>query len=443
MKYTRFLCLVLALWLLTGCSSIGNSYVSVKPHQEQDSNTVSGVVSVSSYAQLRSALEEMVLSATESSVINVSGYDETALESGMSMASRYICDTYPIGAFAVEELHYDVGSNRGKPAVAVDITYKRSRTEIQKIRSARDMQEAAQTLCAAMDGHDASLVLLVEEFQDMDFAQLAQDYAEGNPQSVMETPQVSVGIYGSGSTRVAEFTLTYQNSRDDLRQMKDQVSPVFASASLYVSGDAVDSQKYSQLYAFLMERFDYTLETSITPAYSLLCHGVGDSRAFATVYAAMCRLAGLECLTVTGTHEGAPRTWNIICINGVYSHVDLLRCSEAGQFHGWADGEMEGYVWDYSAFPACGGMTEEADIPEETEIPEGTLPEEPEQEPPETQPTAPPETQPTTPPETQPTTPPETQPEEPTEAPTEETTEPPTEETTENTEISNAPSQNP
>ena len=72
------------------------------------------------------------------------------------------------------------------------------------------------------------------------------------------------------------------------------MKPVFESAVLYVSGDGAEKQKFSQLYAFLMERFDYKVETSITPAYSLLRHGVGDSRAFATVYAAMCRLAGLE-----------------------------------------------------------------------------------------------------------------------------------------------------
>ena len=50
---------------------------------------------------------------------------------------------------------------------------------------------------------------------------------------------------------------------------------------LYVSGEGEDFQKFSQLDGFLMERFDYKFETSITPAYSLLHHGVGDSRAFA------------------------------------------------------------------------------------------------------------------------------------------------------------------
>ena len=104
-----------------------------------------------------------------------------------------------------------------------------------------------------------------------------------------------------------------------------------------------------------MERFDYKQETSITPAYSLLRHGTGDSRAFAQIYAAMCRDSGLTCMSVTGTREGEPWTWNIILDGEAYYHVDLLRCSEIGKYQEWTDEEMEGYVWDYSAYPACSG----------------------------------------------------------------------------------------
>jgi hypothetical protein len=64
---------------------------------------------------------------------------------------------------------------------------------------------------------------------------------------------------------------------------------------------------------------------------------VGDSRAFATVYAAMCRSAGLECMTVTGTRAGEPWTWNIILDNGGYYHVDLQRSNLSGQFRELTD----------------------------------------------------------------------------------------------------------
>ena len=52
--------------------------------------------------------------------------------------------------------------------------------------------------------------------------------------------------------------------------------------------------------------------------------------------------------------DAEPWTWNMICEDGVYYHVDLTQCKENGGFREKADADMKGYVWDYSAFPACG-----------------------------------------------------------------------------------------
>ena len=138
--------------------------------------------------------------------------------------------------------------------------------------------------------------------------------------------------------------------------MQGQVQRVFASASLYIGQDDEEAQKYAQLFSFLTERFAYQLETSITPSYSLLCHGVGDSRAFAMVYASMCGRANLECSIVSGTKNGEPWYWNLICEDGIYYHVDLIESRESGQLVKLSDDQMAGYVWDYSAYPPAGGI---------------------------------------------------------------------------------------
>ena len=153
--------------------------------------------------------------------------------------------------------------------------------------------------------------------------------------------------------------------------MQGQISPMFRSAVLYVSGDAEDNRKLSQLFSFLMERFDYKLETSITPSYSLLRHGVGDAKAFAVVYAAMCRAAGLNCQVVTGTRAGEPWYWNLVEDNGIYFHVDLLQSSADGAFTEKTDDMMAGYVWDYSEYPASRLPESPPESqPQETQTPE-------------------------------------------------------------------------
>lgn len=339
--------------LLTGCSWNGKRYTSVKPHREQRQNAQNEAASAANSLDLIRVLEAMIRDGTEAGVIYIADYPAAKVESGMAVAVAYAMETYPLGAYAVEEISYEVGTTGGLPAMAVNITYRHSDVEIRQIRDIVWMEEAEPLVAEALANYDARLVMRAEMYFETDFQQMVRDYAETYPETVMEIPQLTVGIYGGGPGRVVELSFVYQTGRDSLRQMQSQVRPVFEAAELYVSGSSSQLQKYSQLYAFLMERFDYQVETSITPAYSLLQHGVGDSRAFATVYAAICRRAGLECLVVTGTRSGEPWVWNMVQAGEVYQHVDLLRCNAQGRFQELADREMEGYVWDYSAYPEC------------------------------------------------------------------------------------------
>ena len=372
MKKNIILLTVVMSLLLGGCGWVNQSYVSVEPHREQRLSLQSDAIVASDYLELLEALEEMIASGTEVAAIKVPEYPEDAIEYGMNRAVRHSMQNDPIGSYAVADIVYELGSSSGVPAVSVSISYHHNRSEIQRIRKAADTQAAERIVAEALKAYEPSIVILVDEYEIRDFTQFVQDYGSENPQTVMEIPQVSQSNYGTGRDRILELIFTYQTSRDSLRRMQGQVQPVFDSASLYVSGDGEDFQKFSQLYGFLMERFDYKHETSITPAYSLLRHGVGDSRAFATVYAAMCRSAGLQCMTVTGTRSGEPWTWNIVLDNGCYYHVDLLRSNANGQFREYTDAQMGNYVWDYSGYPACVGVESQElmvdpTVPQETE----------------------------------------------------------------------------
>lgn len=350
--------LVLAAWvclLLCGCSWMDGSYLSITPHQEQNTGIQSKDRTASNYLQLRTALEEMVDSGIESAVINVAEYRKELLDEGIANAVQYAAERYPLGAWAVDGISYELGTGGGQPAVSVEISYIHGRSEIRKIKEAGNMDKAKALIIDALEDCSDSVVIWVSGYEAMDFVQLVEDYMKDNPNAVMEMPQVAVGIYpDAGSSRILEVKFTYETSRESLRQMQQQVRRVFASAALYVNSDATEAQKFAQLYTFLMERSDYDVQTSITPAYSLLSHGVGDSEAFASVYAAMCRQAGLDCKMVSGTKEGQSWYWNIIREGDAYYHVDLLRCSEDGQFRCLTDEQMQGYVWDYSAYGNAG-----------------------------------------------------------------------------------------
>ena len=363
MKRIVCICMILCL-ALGGCSGLlEGSYAWTAPHQAQEIQTNPDNVHAANYLELIAALGNLAVNGIETGIIYVPQYNTARFEADMDSAIVHVLNTNPIAAYAVDEIHWELGSNSGQRAVSVSISYLHDRTEIRKIKHVANVEEAETALCSALDSTSPSLVLYLNEFTPTDFLSIAERHAFEHPESVMEMPQVNVNVYPQqGVARVVELKFQYSTNRETLRTMHSQVSSILSAAQSYVSQTAQQQQKLTQLYSFLMEHFDYKIETSMTPAYSLLCHGVGDPKAFATVYAAMCRDAGLECKVVTGTYQGQHWYWNLVQLDGAYYHVDLLNSSQFGYLMLQLDEYMTGYVWDYSAYPATPTAPKETPI---------------------------------------------------------------------------------
>ena len=371
----RVCCIFLVVMLclcLTGCTLLsGGSHIFVELRKPDSNGGAAQNVSAESYEELYDALVAMVEKGQTQQIISVDQYDKEQLEEDMDAVAEDVCAQNPIAAYAVDAISCTIGTSGGMESLSVEISYVHDKSEIRKIITVADNSGARDAIAEALNACDAGVVLHIASYEDADFTQMVEDYAFTYPEYVMEQPQVTVSIYPeSGDSRVVEMKFSYNTSRESLKNMQNQVSPMFRSAVLYVSGDAAEAEKFSQLYSFLMERYDYVIQPSITPAYSLLRHGVGDCRAFATVYAAMCRQAGLECVVVTGTRAGSSWYWNMVSVDGVYYHLDLLGSSEAGAFFISGDNQVRenGYLWDFDAYPAC---------PEDVVEPGPEIPDEP------------------------------------------------------------------
>lgn len=352
---TLFVAVFLLCCLLGGCGFwMAGEHLSVTPHEDQWGITADTTVMVTSYAQLRNTLHDTVKSCAEKSIISISSFSNATLDYYVSSAINHVMKSTAVGAYAVDNITYEIGTKRGSSVVAFDITYRHSRADILGMLQAGNSDETVKAITNALEQHEARVVIHTENYESMDYTQLVQVYANDHPNLVAEVPQVSFFVYPErGSERIIELNFGYMTDREALREMQTRVAEVFTSAELYVKDTTKVKDIYSRLYSFLMERnSDYTIETSITPAYSLLQHGVGDSKAFANVYAAMCRGAELDCTVVSGTRDAEPWCWNLVRYRGKYYHIDLLRCNENGQFTMHSPDEMIGYVWDYSAYPS-------------------------------------------------------------------------------------------
>lgn len=352
-QISRIIALILCMvMLLSGCSTwLSGDYNSVTPYHDEGTKHTDESATVNSYMQLRDALLELMESGMQEGILYITDVTEDQCTYYMETAINYLMQNTAIGAYAVNNVSFDVGTNAGKLAIAIKIEYLHNRSEILRIKQTKSMDDVQKLIRVALENNETRLVTQVQEYRARDLVLFVENYVNENPQICMELPQVSVATYPeSGSERIIEIVFLYQTSRESLRSMKQIVDNVFKSAQYYVNIDIEDLEKYTQLYTFLMERYDYTYETSITPAYSLLRHGVGDCRAFALVYMAMCRQVGLDCKVVSGTKNGEPWYWNVLNMDDVYYHVDLLECNAQGAIMLQTEENMTGYVWDYSAF---------------------------------------------------------------------------------------------
>jgi hypothetical protein len=226
MKRMRLMALILVLCLmLCGCKSwMDGSYQSIKPHQQAESFVQVGAVQVSSYTQLYQALCNMVAAGSEERMFYITEINEDLLSTYLDLASESVITSDPVGAFAVEKIDFEVGTNVGRTAVAVKVQYRHSRSEILKIKRVGNMEEAGEAIYQALTTCDPNVVIMVDSYRQADFVQMVEDYVETNPQVCMEMPQVSATVYPEGGTRrVVELNFTYQNSREDLRQMRTEI----------------------------------------------------------------------------------------------------------------------------------------------------------------------------------------------------------------------------
>lgn len=348
----RILVLLLILAMLTGCA--GNDYyLSVRPHTNPRTETTA-TITVENYTQLRNALVQQVdQHATQISLMTYAYTGDVAQD--MEEAVQYIRYSYPIGAYAIRTLYYDISQVASYYQISARVTYSHTKWELDQIEQIR-MDDLETSIGAAMHNGVTKQIMMITAYRDTDFEAYCQDYAWRNPDLVMEVPEVTTQIWpDSGSVRIVEVNYGYSLNRYELQQMQFQIDEILLEAENYISYGRTATEKVMLLHRFLTDRFVYTSGTSNTPAYSMLCEGIADSRIYAEVFRIVCENAGLECYAVDGLKNGTFYKWNIIGMEGVYYHADpyAAQLQRSMRLPLYRDDEMTAYVWDQTIYPAA------------------------------------------------------------------------------------------
>lgn len=357
-----FLCL---LFSLTACNGawVKDDALTVREHVEQPLPEPAPTEEeqppvVTGRNELRGAVLSFIRDWTEHGTILVRNYDGD-ISADLSETVRYATEEEPIGAFAVDYADYELTGTAKEGEISLRIVFRRSAAEVDAIVTVNGNNSAFQKIQQALVNYDTALTLRIRNYEPTDFAAYIRNYCIEHPELVTALPELSAEVYPlEGETRILELRFVYPAERETLRLMQNLVTTILSSASSYVRTGEDAPSRAALLFRFLTERFDYKMiqEEPTMPAYSLLHEGVAHSLSFASVFYSECLTANLDCRIVTGTLDGTARYWNLLCLDGDYYYVDLMRSVEQEetelQLLTTKELTEAGYLWDVSAYPA-------------------------------------------------------------------------------------------
>ena len=316
--------------LLSGCSLVPDSYASIVPHTEVNTQpTDTQAITVDSATEMKNAVLSLVEEGAEGATLMAAYEGDPAADFRETV--RYLTESNPASAYLLESISHVLHKTGDAFQFDLLITYRRSPDTLTGVQTVRNAQDVRGALMKALSDCAEGLVLRMTSYAETDFSLLAQECFQNAPTRIMEMPKIQWQLYpDTGAVRIAELRFTYSHEPGELLAMQTAVKDILDAANAYVRYVQGDVEKASLLYSFLAERHDYLVGTSDTPAYSLLISGVGDSLSFARIYEVMCQNAGLNCTLVDGQRDGAPYYWNRLTLSDGEWDVDVLANVQSG-----------------------------------------------------------------------------------------------------------------
>lgn len=348
--------------LLSGCSSmLQRSYSSVSPHSatpvvESDQLTIR----VESYQDLVNALLYFITQGRDSGVVRLYNYPYD-VSKDMEAACREVAEEDPLGAYAVEDISFDVTPIVSCYEASIQISYRRTQKQVSAIIPATGSTAIRGKLGAMLEKFQEELALRISYFDgDEEYIRtLLREAYLSCPETALDFPQVTINLYPEDSRQcIAEVLLDYSLERATLLRRQNQLSQEMQKAAQHLQGTFGNTAILEARQLIL----DSTLYTPLggSTAYHALIEHHADSLGLALTMSLLCRQAEIPCLIVEGAHNGVSHYWNVITTDSGWLHLDLTQPLEdestnetTEPFRSDRYMAEQGYLWDRASVPAC------------------------------------------------------------------------------------------
>lgn len=138
-------------------------------------------------------------------------------------------------------------------------------------------------------------------------------------------------LYSMGNVYILNINYKYNLPKATMTSMRDQVQSKAQSIISQIIKPGMNSmQKELAVHDYIVNNtvYDYdnyvkgTLPQSVYTDYGVLINGKAICEGYAKAMQKLLRMCDIDSLAVEGQASGVPHAWNLVSINGVYTHVD-------------------------------------------------------------------------------------------------------------------------
>ena len=384
-KRAVLILIALSLMLsMSACVSVFASSYSYVTEYSDDIESVGGAsgAEIKNYSQLKNAINDIVNSGQTAGELSFSGYTGSVRDD-MAAACYEVKTQTPMGAYAVEELNYELNRIVSYYTAEISISYRRSIQEIEAVVMLNGVSSLRSYVTEAVNGHSDKLVLRI--FSSIVNEEYIKDIVSSayfnNPLVSAREPYTGVTGYPTeGVNKIYEIELDYGMDANELTELRDKLDSRIDVLCKNVTAKETwrCALELAQALSASFREADSGEGAADTVSGALL-EGRASSMGAALAYKVLCDEMGIECIVVRGrlgTLGTQDHYWNIIGIDGDYYHVDVSRLDSAGAERAFLLDDVRAwgtYMWESDSYPVCDGPLDytelSAPVPEETEPP--------------------------------------------------------------------------
>ena len=364
---------VSSLLTLCGCSALyKKEYLSVSEYTEGKYDEYDDYMcDVSTYAELKRAISQIVKKHSEEERIRFAGYDGS-IQNDLAQACWELKSENALTSYVVDYMSYDFNRIVTYYEAVIYVAYKHSQQDVDDIINVADLDALEDKLLPALTGLSNYVVFHISdsELVEDDVASAIKRAYAREPTACVVMPTVKVQLHPqSGVFRIAEIELYYGRTQAVIDEMRLELTNRISELSGKLQTE--DKSVYIlDAYNLLVSNCTYDADGSLrrereldadlgVTAYGALVQGLADSQGIAAAFSALCRQADIPCIMVEGSVGGEKHFWNIVELDGAYYHVDVSADSTWGMSNSFlvSDEKLEDrYVWDTDNYPACQPM---------------------------------------------------------------------------------------